>query len=158
MSYSQKRLISLGLGVAVSASSLMTAPSALAQTPSIPENCQMLEEITTGMTEIRKKIRRRLVQGDNFNTDFAVPSGVAFKNYKAMMTVENDADYDLAVNLKYADNSVASALAKNKVPMVRGENYDLDFTAPTAGQPYQINLVVSGPNNNVYTIAIMACE
>ncbi|MGK7933508.1 MAG: hypothetical protein AB4041_19030 [Microcystaceae cyanobacterium] len=158
MFYYQKTLLGLGLAVAVSSPSLVIAPSSVAQSQSIPSNCQMLEEISTGMTEIKKKVRRRVVQGDNFNTDFAVPSGIAFKNYKAMMTVENDADYDVGVNLKYADNSVASALGKNKIPMVRGENYDLDFTAPTQQQPYQINLYVSGPNNNTYTISVMACQ
>jgi hypothetical protein len=74
------------------------------------------------------------------------------------MTVQNDAKYDVGVNSKYADNSVTSALEKNGIPMVRNENYDLEFRTPTENQPYQVNVYVSGPNNNTYTISVMACK
>jgi hypothetical protein len=151
-------IVSLGVALTLSSQLIIGLNPSLAQEQSIPPNCQLLKEVTTGETQITKKIRRRVVQGDNFNTDFVVPSGIAFKSYKARMMVENDAKYDIGVNLKYADNSVTSALEKKGIPMVRKKNYDLEFRTPTENQPYQVNVYIGGPNNNTYTIAIMACK
>jgi hypothetical protein len=121
----------------------------------LPRNCQYLKEVATNQTRIRKTIDALI--GKNFNTDFAVPAAMKFASFKAIMTPENDGTYGVTVNLKYPDNSVNSAFQKN-VEMKRGKTYSLPFQSPTGRQPYQINLNINGANNNVYTIAVMACK
>jgi len=112
-------------------------------------------EVATNQTHIRKQIDA--IGKNNFNTDFAVPSGVKFASFKGVMVPENDGKYGVTINLKYSDNSVNSAFQKN-VEMKRGETYSLPFQSPTGRQPYQINFNINGMNNNAYTIAVMACK
>lgn len=121
----------------------------------LPKNCQYLKEVATNQTRIRKQIDA--IGKKNFNTDFAVPSGVKFASFKGVMVPENDGKYGVTINLKYPDNSVNSAFQKN-VEMKRGQTYSLPFQSPTGRQPYQINLNINGANNNAYTIAVMACK
>jgi hypothetical protein len=121
----------------------------------LPKNCQYLKEVATNQTHINKKIDS--IIGKNFNTDFAVPAGMKFASFKGVMLPENDGTYGVTVNLKYPDNSTNSAFQKN-VEMKRGQTYSLPFQSPTGRQPYQINLNINGANNNVYTIAVMACK
>jgi hypothetical protein len=73
------------------------------------------------------------------------------------MLPENDAVYDVAVNLKYSDMSVSTVFKKD-VSMKRGEAYSLPFQSATGRQPYQVNFNIGGANNNAYTISIMACK
>ncbi|ELR96807.1 hypothetical protein [Gloeocapsa sp. PCC 73106] len=150
-------LVSFTVCSLFSSSSFTALAPLQAQTESIPANCQLLKEVRTGATEITKKIQALGIT-NNFNTDFGIPSGVAFTSYQAMMRVENNANYDVTINLKYGDNSVSTALEKPQIPMVIGENYALPFNSPTDRQPYQINFNIAGPNNNTYTISVMACE
>jgi hypothetical protein len=103
------------------------------------------------------KKKNRIDLGNNFNADFAVPTGIKFTSYKAVMLPENDANYDVAINLKFADMSTSTVFSK-KVPMTRGQSYSLPFQSATGRQPYQVNFNISGANNNAYTISIMACK
>lgn len=122
----------------------------------IPKNCQLLREVTTGQTHIRKRIESILI-GNNFNVDFAVPTGTRFVSFKATMLPENDATYNVEINLKYSDMSSSSAF-RDSVAMKRGGTYSLPFVSPTDRQPFQINFNISGANNNAYTVFIMACK
>lgn len=144
---------SLVLGLALTPMTVLTQTNA--QSGELPKNCQYLKEISTNQTQIRKKIEA--IASNNFNTDFAVPTGIKFASFKGVMLPENNATYGVTINLKYADKSVSTAFRKN-VPMKRGETYSLPFQSPTGRQPYQINLNINGDNNNVYTIAVMACK
>lgn len=131
----------------------------LAQTPN---NCQSLKEIKSGDTSVRKVIQNPLdldFKGfeNNWNTDFAVPTATKFKTYTATITPENEAVYDVAVNLKYNDGTTATVHDK-KTAMQRGKKYSLPFASPDGNQPYQVNLKVKGDNNNAYTIAVTACR
>ncbi|BFM39509.1 hypothetical protein OLK001_14350 [Synechocystis sp. LKSZ1] len=120
----------------------------------LPKNCQYLKEVATNQTHIRKSIDS--IVGNNFDTDFAVPTGERFTSYKASMLPENVGTYGVTINLKYPDNSVSTAFRKN-VEMTR-KLYSLDFKPPTKAQPYQINLNINGSNKNAYTIAVIACK
>lgn len=128
------------------------SPSSLGK---LPKNCQYLKEVATGQRVITKTISSILAT--NFDTDFAVPAGVKFRSFKAMMRPQNEAVYGVTVNLKYPDNSYSTAFRKD-VAMTRNKVYSLPFQSSTGNQPYQINLNVNGDNNNVYSIAVIGCR
>lgn len=132
-------------------------PTVLAQRPADLESCQYLREVTTGETSIRKQIQVRLLTGNNWNTDFVVPSTERFQYYVALMTPENDATYDVTINLRYPNNSTSTALNRN-MPMIRDTTYTMLFQSPTNDQPFQINFRIGGPNNNAYVISALACR
>lgn len=148
--------LKLGL-VGATLFSVLGLTSLQAQETTIPANCQLLKEVSTGATEITKKIESLAIT-NNFNTDFAIPAGVAFTSYQAMMQVENEGKYDVTINLKYPDESSATAIDKKQFPMVVGQNYSLPFNSPTDREPYQVNFNIAGANNNSYTISVMACQ
>lgn len=123
-------------------------------------SCQYLREISTGQTHIRKRINTPtvgIVRSNNWNTDFAVPAGTPFSFYVAVMTPENNAQYDATINMIYPDRSSSTAFER-RVPLERGRTYSLPFQSPTARQPHQINFRIGGANNNAYTISALACQ
>ncbi|WP_448573284.1 hypothetical protein [Trichothermofontia sp.] len=150
-----------GLGVCFSLSGL---PPAIAQTQAAStdpnSSCQYLREISTGQTHIRKRINTPtvgIVRSNNWNTDFAVPAGTPFSFYVAVMTPENNAQYDATINMIYPDRSSSTAFER-RVPLERGRTYSLPFQSPTGRQPHQINFRIGGANNNAYTISALACQ
>lgn len=157
MSYSKIAVVSIGLLSLFNSTSLVASEFLQAQAESIPSNCQFLQEVTTGEIEITKQIQALGIT-NNFNTDFAIPAGINFTSYEAMMRVENNGNYNVTINLKYPNNAASTALEKKDVPMVIGENYSLPFQAPIDQQPYQVNFNIAGNNNNTYTISVMACQ
>jgi hypothetical protein len=120
-------------------------------------NCEAFKEVTTDQTEIRKKIHTGIISKDNWNTDFAIPTGKKYDFFVANMRPENDDDYEVSIYLKYPDGSNSSVYNRN-VPLERNETYSLTFQTPTEKQPYQVNFRVGGSNNNAYTISILGCE
>lgn len=129
--------------------------SAIALTPAIADTCQPLAEVSTGATEITKKVDLIAVR-NNFNTDFAIPGETKFRTFQATMTVENAGEYHVVINLKYP-NTADSTAYDRKITMTPGETYTLDFQSPIEAQPYQVNFNISGANNNTYTISVAGC-
>ena len=115
----------------------------------LPKNCQYLKEVATNQSHITKTIDS--IIGKNFDTDFAVPTGIKFTSFKGFMVTQNDGTYGVTINLKYPDNSVSTAFRKDVV-MQRYKSYSLPFQSPTKNIPYQINLNINGNTKNVYTI------
>ncbi len=154
-----KRTLSRGsLGLLLGVTAMTTIPfsaNAQAKIEKLPKNCRYLKEVATNQTHIRKSINS--IIGNNFDTDFAVPTGIRFKSYRATMVPENDGTYGITVNLKYSDNSVSTALRRD-IALRNRNPYTLTFKSPTARQPYQINLNINGNNRNTYTISVAACQ
>jgi hypothetical protein len=148
-------ILSAGLFLGITSMTVLANANKQAGAGKLPKNCQYLKEVATNQTHIRKKIDAMI--GKNFDTDFAVPAGVKFASFKGIVLPENEGTYGVTINLKYADNSISSALRKD-VSMKSGETYSLPFQSPTGRQPYQINFNINGANNNAYTIAVMACK
>ncbi|MGK7926251.1 MAG: hypothetical protein AB4290_13580 [Spirulina sp.] len=161
-----RTVTSLTIAVSILGLSLsnLTVPSAIAQetTPEELERraaelgCEFFKEVSTGQTQIRKKIQVTLLTRNNWNTDFAVPTGTPFDFYVAIMTPENDANYQVSIHLKYPQNR-SDTVYDRSYPMERGRTYTLPFQSPTGEQPYQVNFRVGGANNNAYNIAVVGC-
>ena len=144
----------IATGLCATAAIGLLPQSAQAQFPAAGPGCQYLREVTTRQTQIRKVIARN---NSNANTDFVVPTGVAFTSYLGMMIPENNERYTAEVNLKYADNT-SSTVAKRDVQARRFYLYQLPFRTPTNTQPFQVNARITGNGNTAYRIAIQACR
>ncbi|NJL45972.1 MAG: hypothetical protein HC922_10215 [Leptolyngbyaceae cyanobacterium SM2_3_12] len=131
----------------------------MAQGPStepVSTTCVALQEVTTGQTEIRKRIENRVIAQGNWNTDFLVPSDQDFSYFVAIITPENDAAYELIANLRFSDGSSEQALS-GRADLTMGETYSIPFQSPTFRQPAVVNTRVGGTNGNFYTISVAAC-
>ena len=128
--------------------------------PSSEKNCIPLKEVTTDQTQIRKIISRPTLGGviktGNYNTDFVVPTGQGFQYFVAVMTPENEANYEVTINLKYPNGTYDTPFTRN-VPMTRDKTYSLPFQSGTERQPYQVNFRIGGSENNAYTISVLGC-
>jgi hypothetical protein len=119
--------------------------------------CIALKEITTGQTVVRKQISTGALGNNNWNTDFAVPVGVAFSSYTVRIVPENNANYQITINLKY-NNRSSSTVFKRTVPLLRFNPFVQNFRSPTARQPFQINTNIGGDRNNAYSVSAFACR
>ena len=131
----------------------MAQPVQAQSFPKAPPNCIYLREVTTGRSEIRKVIA---ANNSNANTDFVVPPGRKLTSYIGKMIPENNARYQVQVNLKYADNTT-SQVVNRTVQAKRFFLYQQPFRTPTNAQPFQVNARVSGDRNTAYRIAFLAC-
>lgn len=122
-----------------------------------PAGCVYLKEASTGQTSIQKTVSLRALGNNDWNTDFAVPTGVRFRYYMVHVYPQNNATYQVAVNFKYNDNTAAEVYKKS-IPMQQYELYSKTFRTPTAKQPYQVNVNVGSDPNNVYSVAVLACQ
>ncbi len=142
----------------LSLTSLFYNPVAINAQPAMDDGkCEYFKEVTTDKTEIRKQIQDTLVRRNNWNTDFAIPTGKKYDFFVGKMTPENTASYDISIHLKYPNGTSDTVYSRN-VQMERGEGYSLTFQTPTANQPYQVNVRVGGANNNAYNISILGCQ
>ncbi len=118
------------------------------------QNCVYLREVTTGKPDIRKVVA---TNNSNANVDFAVPTGIAFTSYIGEFIPENNASYQVNVNLKYNDGT-SSRVVSRTVQARRFYLYRQPFQAPTSNQPFQINSNITSARNNAYTVAFLACR
>jgi hypothetical protein len=122
--------------------------------------CVPLQVVGGSGTQVEKKITPggTLLTNDNWNTDFAVPSGKNFNRYVAAITPKDNANYSIKLFLKYSNNTVdkyydqTSALKKGKLLLITGE--------PRAREsPYQINILVGGLEaiGTEYSLTVSGC-
>jgi len=119
--------------------------------------CVLLEEVTTGQTEIRKRIENRIITQGNWSTDFVVPSGQEFSYFVAILSPEHNAPYELIVNFKHREAPTVEQVYSNRADLEEGEVYAVPLQSSTNRQPFQVNTRVGGTNGDVYTIAVAAC-
>ncbi|MGF1570956.1 MAG: hypothetical protein ACFCVD_23255 [Nodosilinea sp.] len=136
--------------------SASTTQNSIAQGAAPAAACVALQEVTTGETEIRKRIENRLIAQGNWNTDFLVPSGQEFTYYVAIITPENDDAYEMIANMRFSDGSSEQAFSR-RADLTNGETYAIPFQSSTFTPAAVINLRVGGTNGNFYTISAAAC-
>ena len=144
------------LGVAGILLGLSLAPSVQAET------CSALNLIGGTGTEVKKTVSPMgtLVSNNNWNTDFAIPSGSTFNRYVATIVPENNANYDVKMNLKYSDNSTGGAYRKDNVAVKVGQPLRMVGTPRANSDPFQVNVFVGGISaiGNTYTVSVMGCK
>lgn len=125
------------------------------------DNCYPLNVIGDTGTIVKKTVSpfSTLVTGNNWNTDFAVPSDLSFNSYEATIVPENNANYDVELNLKYRDRSSVRSYKKDNVAVKVGQPLKLIGIPQSSGNPSQVNVFVGGLNaiGNVYSVSIEGC-
>lgn len=121
------------------------------------DSCVALQEISTGETEIRKRIENRVIAQGNWNTDFLVPSDQEFTYFTAILTPENNGTYQITPNLRISNGATESVFTI-RTSLVAGETYSFPFQSPTGRQPAVVNMRVGGVNGHFYTLSVLACQ
>ena len=150
-----KRVYLLGLALAGSLGTFLPF-KAIAQTAQ-GSNCVNLQEVTTGQTQIRKQIKIGFLGPGNIHTDFSVPSNNNLNYFEVSFVPENDANYDVDVNFRYADGAQATVFSSGG-DVITNQVYARWFVSPTGETPFLINTSVSGQNNTAYSISIRGCS
>lgn len=136
-----------------------TSSQQIAQAESVEpaDACVAFQEVSTGETEIRKRIENRVIAKGNWNTDFLVPSGQEFSYFAAVLTPEHSAPYHFTANLKQSNGAIETPFSI-RADLTRGETYSIPFESPTGRQPALINARIGGVNGNFYTVSIVGCK
>lgn len=133
----------------------------LAQTMTSPtgtgRSCVALQEVTTGQTEIRRRIENRVVMGNNWHTDWLVPNQPNFTYFVAVVTPENTAPYWLDVHLRMPHGG-SEKVFSDRADAEAGSTFIIPFASTTRRQPAVVNARLGGVNGNFYTLAVAACE
>lgn len=132
-------------------------PSQLAQATEEETSCVPLQEVTTGQSEIRKRIENRRILGNNWHVDFLVPDGREFSYFVALVTPENEGTYWMDVHLRMSHGGSEKVFSE-RGDLQAGTTYSIPFESPTGRQPAVVNARIGGVNGNFYTISIAACE
>ncbi|PZO38447.1 MAG: hypothetical protein DCF19_16105 [Pseudanabaena frigida] len=125
------------------------------------ETCTALNVIGATGTSVKKTVSpfSTLVTNNNWNTDFAVPSDRSFNRYVATIIPENNANFDVELNLKYSDNSSSRAYKKDNVAVKVGKPLRLVGSPQPQLDPFQVNVFIGGLNaiGNTYTLSVLGC-
>jgi hypothetical protein len=121
------------------------------------DSCIALQEVTTGETEIRKRIENRVIARGNWNTDFLVPSGQEISYFVAILTPEHDAPYHFTPSLRTSSGATESPFSIRS-DLTRGETYSIPFQSVNGVQTAIVNARVGGVNGNFYTISVVGCQ
>ncbi|NMF84509.1 hypothetical protein [Nodosilinea sp. P-1105] len=161
-----QRLFAATLGVATSlalAPGMFMSPAEassdplVAQADTMENPCVLLQEVTTGQTEVRKRIENRVISRNNWHTDFLVPNSPEFDYFVALVTAENTGPYHLDIHLRLPQGGSEPAFS-GRADVEAGTTYVIPFQSPTGRHPALINARLGGINGNFYSISIAACE
>ena len=101
-----------------------------------------------------------LVSGDNWDTNWSIPSEKSFRRFFLTFIPRDSAEYDVEVNLVYQDNTREQFYYQDALQLIAGQNLPV-LIAPSSGQaPSQVSLVVGGLQaiGNTYTASVVGCE
>ncbi len=125
--------------------------------------CVPLKVVGSGLYAVNKSISVPAtgIVGNNWNTDFAVPSRNNFRSYVARVQTPRNGQYDLKLVLKYPDGS--SRVAYEQAARAMGVNDSFRMTARPRSmrkEPYQVNLLVGGTTvvGNTITATVSGCS
>jgi hypothetical protein len=129
--------------------------------PTYAETCEPLNVVGADGISVKKTVSpfSTLVTNNNWNTDFAVPSDRSYNRYVATIVPENNANYDIELNLKYSDNSSGGAYKKDNVAVKVGQPLRLVGVPRSRRDPFQVNVFIGGLNaiGNTYTVSVDGC-
>lgn len=126
------------------------------------ETCTALKVIGAVGTKVKKTVSpiSTLVTNNNWNTDFAVPDGRTFSRYVATIMPENNANYDVKLNLKYSDKSSSEVYKKDNAAVKVGVPLNMSGAPRSQSEPFEVNVFVGGISaiGNTYTVSVAGCD
>jgi hypothetical protein len=128
--------------------------------------CQALNAVKGDGTEVQKTVTPPTIPisignffNNNWNTDFAVPSNVNFRQYIVTLVPESDGEYSIKMYLKYSDGT-ADEFYNDTPTLSTGVPLKLTGTPRLNAQPYQVNLFVGDlPSvGKSFTASVAGCK
>ncbi|NJK34422.1 MAG: hypothetical protein HC919_05425 [Oscillatoriales cyanobacterium SM2_2_1] len=110
-------------------------------------NCIPLPVVGGSGTRITKKLSPggTLVTGDNWNTDFVVPTDRVFSRFVVTVTPRNQGSYSLNFYLKYPDNSADRFFSREPITLEKDRPVrQVGRVRSPKDQPFQVNVFVGG--------------
>lgn len=129
--------------------------------PATAQTCRLLRVVEgKGAYSIQKKVSAAStpVSPSNWNTDFVVPSGQRFRTYAASIRAKNAGNYNIQMNLKYA-NGTSDKVYDKKMALKDNQVLNLSGSPRSNTRPYQVNVVVGGipVTGSSYTVVASGC-
>jgi hypothetical protein len=130
--------------------------------PANAQVCTPLRAIGANGTQVQKKVSvpgAGVIARNNWNTDFAIPSGGAYRYYVATINPRNGGTYTVQMALKYP-NDTADKVYDQKLELPQGRPLNITGSSRIAGKPYQVNVSVGGVEavGSTYTVAASGCR
>lgn len=167
----------VSFGVCVQAQpSLAQSPAPAAEQkdvplPPLPANCRPLPLVGGQGSEVTKTASipgvRVPLPGpapsvgvrNNWNTDWFVPSGKAFRKYRVVFMPRNTAEYSVNMTLKYPDNSTDQFYQERGRQFTANKPLVIETSPRTNLQPFQVNTNIGGLQSvgSRYTVAVSGC-
>lgn len=132
------------------------------------ETCTPITLVGGEGSEVTKTVAQPTIPGpfglkitrNNWNTDWAVPGGVVFRRYIATITSRDGGSFDIAMFLKYSDQTADEFFNTRGVELPGGKPLTIEATPRPEDQPYQVNIFVNGlaSMGKTYTASVVACR
>jgi len=142
---------------AVATADITASAPPLVSQASADNACIALQEVTTGQSEVRKRIETRPLGRNNWHLDFLVPQEPTFSYFVAIVTPENTGPYWIDLHLRLPQGG-SEKVFSDQAGVRAGTTYTIPFQSPTGRQPAVVNSRIGGVNGNYYTIAMAACR
>jgi hypothetical protein len=129
--------------------------------PAIAQRCSPLSVVGGTGKEVTKRVSPpgTFLTKNNWNTDFAVPSGARFNRFTMTLSSQNNATYTVKLFLKYSNNTTDNFVNQN-VPLKVGQSVSFNATPRPGDNPFQVNVFVGGTSaiGNTYTVSVVGCN
>lgn len=96
---------------------------------------------------------------NNWNTDWFVPSGQPFRQYRVTFMPHNDGEFSVNMTLKYPDDSIDQFFRENRRQFAANKPLVVETSPREDLQPYQVNTNIGGLQTvgSRYTVAVAGC-
>lgn len=129
---------------------------------SYAQTCTPLKVIGGQGTQAKKTVSPpgTPVSRNNWNTDFAVPSGIRFTRYVATIVPGSTAEYNVSVYLKYSNNTDDKIYDQGSIKLTQNQPLTVSGAPRADSSPYQVNVRIGNIETvgRSYTASVVACR
>ncbi len=147
--------------IAIAGITSLVSVAVLTSVPAKAQTCTALPIVDGKGTLIQKSVSPpgTGITRNNWSTDFVVPSSQSFRRYVARIVPKNGGEYDLAMSLKYNNDTADKAFIRT-LELAEGKPYTIQGASRNSATPYQVNVSVGGVRaiGNSYTVSMLGCN
>jgi len=147
--------------IAIAGITSLVSVAVLTSVPAKAQTCTALPIVDGKGTLVEKSVSPpgTGITRNNWSTDFVVPSSQSFRRYVARIVPKNGGEYDLAMSLKYNNDTADKAFIRT-LKLAEGKPYTIQGASRNSATPYQVNVSVGGVRaiGNSYTVSMLGCN
>ncbi len=147
--------------IAIAGITSLVSVAVLTSVPAKAQTCTALPIVDGKGTLVEKSVSPpgTGITRNNWSTDFVVPSSQSFRRYVARIVPKNGGEYDLAMSLKYNNDTADKAFIRT-LNLAEGKPYTIQGASRNSATPYQVNVSVGGVRaiGNSYTVSMLGCN